>query len=181
MTATVSIPLGVVIAREDIDSKWQDHVWRPIGILPGAPPVGDWRELQRGEGWVHYHAATVPLELFRKETEGYKYNLEMREPSIFIVFSGEEDEENDRPVSVHLVTASPYEAADYLDSGEQLVETVAMPPELFALVSAFVGEHHVEEKFKKRKNIKVKPQEYKFGQEPIVEVRKRMRQASEHE
>jgi len=183
MSATVSIPLGVVIAREDIDSRWQDHVWRPIGILPGAPPVGDWREMQRGEGWVHYHAATVPLELFAKETEAYKYNLEGREPSIFIVFSGEEDEENDRPLSVHLATASPYEAADYLDSGEQTVEPVAMTPELLALVSEFVGAHHVEEKFKKRKNIKVKPEEYKFGQEPIVELRKRMRmrQASEHE
>ena len=32
---------------------------------------------------------------FAKETEAYKYNLEGREPSIFIVFSGEEDEEND--------------------------------------------------------------------------------------
>ena len=181
MSATVSIPLGVVIAREDIASKWQDHVWRPIGILPGAPPVEDWIELQRGEGWVHYHAATVPLELFRKDTESYIYNLGMHEPSIFIVFSGEEDEENDRPLSVHLVTASPYEAADYLDSGEQIVEQVEMPPELLALVSEFVAEHHVEEKFKKRKNIKVKPEDYKFGQEPIFEMRKRMSQANGHE
>jgi len=181
MTAAVTIPIGVVIAREDIDSKWEDHVWRPIGVLPGAAPVEEWLELQRGEGWVHYHAATVPLELFRKEAEAYKYNLEGREPAIFVILTDEDDDDSDNPLGVHLVTVSPYEAADYLDSGELIVEPVEMPPELLALVRDFVDEHHVEEKFKKRKNIKVKPDEYKFGQEPIFEMRKRMRQVSEHE
>jgi hypothetical protein len=51
-----------------------------------------------------------------------------------------------------------------------------MPAELFALVSDFVDKHHVEEKFKKRKRDEVKLEEHKFGQEPIFEMRKRMRQ-----
>ncbi|MFQ5625793.1 MAG: DUF3305 domain-containing protein [Methyloligellaceae bacterium] len=183
MTAAVSIPIGVVIAREDIDSQWEDHAWRPIGILPGAPLVNEWRELQRGDGWVHYHAATVPLELFRTETDSYKFNLEGREPVIYVVFSDEEDDEDedDHPLGVHMVTACPYEAADYLDSGELIVEPVAMPPELFALVSDFVEEHHVEEKFKKRKRSELKVEEHKFGQEPIFELRKRTKQESEYE
>ena len=95
MTAAVTIPIGVVIAREDIDSKGEDHVWRPIGVLPGAAPVEEWLELQRGEGWVHYHAATVPLELFRKEAEAYKYNLEGREPAIFVILTDEDDDDSD--------------------------------------------------------------------------------------
>ncbi|GBE42633.1 hypothetical protein BMS3Bbin10_00695 [bacterium BMS3Bbin10] len=180
MTATVSIPIGVVIAREDIDSKWEDHVWRPIGVLPGAAEIERWKEIGRGEGWEHYHAATVPMELFRKETESYKYNLEAREPVVYIVLSDDDDESGD-PVSVHLVTASPDEAADYLDSGELIVEPVAMPPELIALVSDFVAKHHVEEKFKKRKNTKMKLEEHKFGQEPIFEMRRRMGPMSEYE
>jgi hypothetical protein len=178
MTAAVSIPIGVIVAREDIDSQWQKHVWRPIGVLPGAPEIDEWTELRRGEGWVHYHAATVRLELFRKETDSYKFNLEGLEPVIYIVFSDEEDDEDDRPLGVHMVTVCPYEAADYLDSGEQIVEPVAMPPEIFGFVSNFIEEHHVEEKFKKRKRSEVKQEEHKFGQEPIVEVRKRMNQES---
>ncbi len=180
MTVTVSVPIGVVIAREDVDSKWEDHVWRPIAVLPGAGEIDAWIEIGRGEGWEHYHADTVPMELFGKETHSYKYNLEGREPVVYVVLS-DDDDESENPVSVHLVTASPYEAADYLDSGELIVEPVVMPPELVAFVSDFVEKHHVEEKFKKRKNTKVRPEEYKFGQEPIFEMRKRMGPVNGHE
>jgi len=176
MSKMVSIPIGVVVAREDIESQWQDHVWRPVGVFLGALEIDEWTELRRGEGWVHYHAATVPLELFRKETDSYKFNLEGEEPAIYIVLSDEDDDDDDRPLGVHMVTVCPYEAADYLDSGEQIVEPVAMPPEVFALVSDFIDEHHVEETFKKRKRNEVRQEEYKFGQEPIVETRKRMKQ-----
>lgn len=184
MSAAFSIPIGVIVAREDIDSQWQEHIWRPIGVLPGAPSIDKWTELRRGDGWVHYHAQTVTLELFRKETDSYKFNLEGREPVIYIILSDEEDDEDDeddRPLGVHLVTVCPFEAADYLDSGELIVEPVAMPPELFALVSNFVEEHHVEEKFKKRKRSEVKLEEHNFGQEPIIETRKRMKRENQHE
>lgn len=180
MPSAVSIKVGVVIAREDIDSQWEDHVWRPVGVLPGAPDIGDWTELRRGEGWVHYHAQTVLLELFRRETDAYKFNLEGREPVLYVVLS-DENVESEHPFEVHLVTASPYEAADYLDSGEQIVEPVRMPEPVFALISEFIDEHHVEEKFKKRKRSEVKLEEHKFGQEPIVELRKRMKHENGHE
>ena len=58
--------------------------------------------------------------------------------------------DDDRP-AVLLVTASPYEAQDYADSGEEIVEKVPMPPGLVAWVRDFVERHHVEEEFVKRK------------------------------
>ena len=179
MPSAVSIQVGVVIAREDIDSEWEDHIWRPVGVLPGARAMDDWTELRRGEGWVHYYARTIALELHRKETESYKYNLEGREPVLFVILN--DDDEGEFPYDVHLVTASPYEAADYLDSGEQIVEPVEMPEPVFAFVSQFVDEHHAEEKFKKRKRSEVNVEEHKFGQEPIFELRKRMGQGNGHE
>lgn len=179
MSGTVSIPVGVVVAREEVDSKWEDHVWRPVGVLPGSPDIAKWEELRRGDGWVHYYAGTYELELFRKETDSYKFNLEGREPVIYVVLNEpEEDEEGDCPFDVHLVTASPHEAADYLDSGDQIIEPVQMPKALFTLIDDFVQEHHVEKKFKKRQRDEVKLEEHKFGQEPIFEIRKRMRQDS---
>jgi hypothetical protein len=51
-----------------------------------------------------------------------------------------------------------------------------MPKALFTAVDDFVQEHHVEQKFKKRKRDEVKLEDHKFGQEPIFEVRKRMGQ-----
>lgn len=173
MAQSESMPVGVVVAREDIDNAWEDHIWRPVGILPGAPEVEGWKELRRGEGWVQYHAATLPLELFRKETEAYKYNLAGREPVVYVVLA-EDEEAGEFPFQVHLVTASPYEAQDYLDSGEEIVEPILMPEGVVAWISTFVEEHHKDEKFKKRKRDEVDLEEHKFGSEPIVVVRERM-------
>lgn len=173
MSYSVSVPVGVVVAREEIDSPWQDHVWRPLAVLPGAPAVDGWREMVRADGVVQYHAATVPIELFRKEAEAYEYNLTGVEPVIYVVLA-ETGEEGEFPYRVHLVTASPFEAQDYCDAGEYIVEPVDMPPELLAWIDAYVREHGASEAFKKRKRDEVNLEEHKFGQEPIVVVRERM-------
>jgi hypothetical protein len=55
---------------------------------------------------------------------------------------------------VLLVTASPYEAQDYTDSGEELVEKVRMPRVIIGWVEAFVSLHHEHEAFKKRQRDK---------------------------
>lgn len=174
MARGISIPVGVVLAREAIDHPWQDHQWRLAGLLPGTDKKADWSELASGPGWTQYHAATLPLELYVKEAEAYMVNLQNTEPVIYAVLHESEDEEDEHPIYVHLITASPFEAQDYLDSGEVQVESISMPEQILSLVTDFVEEHHVEEKFKKRKRDKVDLEEHKFGQEPIFKDRKRM-------
>lgn len=174
---SVTLPVGVVVIKEDSDHPWQDHSWRPYGVIVGAPDCTGWRELRRGEGWIQYHAATLSLELHRKETEAYRENLMTERPSIYVVMSENEDDEPDAPYDVHLVTASPFDAQDYCDSGEEIVEPIDMPEQVVRWVEAFVDEHHVEEKFIKRKRDKLDVEEHKFGQEPIFELRKRMARA----
>ena len=58
------------------------------------------------------------------------------------------------PLDVILVAASPYEAQDYTDSGEEIVEKVAMPEGLLAWVQDFVATFHEDEVFIKRKRDK---------------------------
>jgi hypothetical protein len=136
------------------------------------PPGPDWRELARGEGYTQYLTTRAQLELFRKETEAYIANIESSEPALYIVLR--ESETDDAPIDVHLVTASPFEAQDYMDSSEETVERVAMPAPLLEMIEAFIAEHHVEEKFRKRKRDEVDITEEKFGKEPIHVVRQRM-------
>jgi hypothetical protein len=70
MERSVHIQLGVVVERRRSGSPWQEWSWRPASVFAGAPPLGsEWRELVRGDDWTHYHAATLPLELHRTETE----------------------------------------------------------------------------------------------------------------
>ncbi len=66
---------GVVLERRALENRWSDFSGCLASVIPGAPEIDDRVEIGRGEGWVQYHAATLPLEIFRKETEGYKHNL----------------------------------------------------------------------------------------------------------
>ena len=92
----------------------------------------------------------MPLELYVSDTEAYVHELQTRAPSVYIVLSPD-DGSPDTPWKVSLVTASPYEAQDYCDSAEVMVEKVPMPEGMQAWVADFVTRHHEEETFVKRK------------------------------
>lgn len=150
MAESESLAVGIVVERRDVDNPWIDHSWQAVAVIPGAPEIDEWRELAHGEGWVRYHAGTLAVELFRRETEGYKHNLSLDQPAVYVVLrEGEELEDHD--VEPVLATVCPYEAQDYQDSGEEIVDKVAMPDVIAAWVADFVERHHVEEPFVKRK------------------------------
>lgn len=176
MSSLIAIPVGVVVAREKIDHPWQDYRWRPVSVFLNAPKIGEWRELRRGDSSVHYHAATLPLELHHKETAAYRRNLAGGEPAVYVVLREDPGACSQWPVSVHLVTASPFEAQAYGESGLEIVARVAMPGPLIELVEEFIAVHHVDEPFVKRQRQKEQTAaEHKFGQEPIFVLRERRR------
>ena len=94
---------------------------------------------------VEYHATTLTLELWPSDTEAYLVNLSARIPSLAVVMH-RADANLDGPEPL-LVTASPYEAQDYQDSGEEVVDLVPMSSGLIAWVRDFVEKHHEEEVF----------------------------------
>ncbi len=122
-------------------------------MLPGAGPA-NWQVLREEDGAVEYHAATLALELYRTDTEAYLHGLSAKLPAIYVIMR-EPQEDMETPLEIILVTASPYEAQDYADSGEEIVEKVPMPPGLIAWVRDFVKSHHSEEEFVKRRRDKV--------------------------
>jgi hypothetical protein len=161
----LAIPIGVILTCKQSANPWADVVWRASGVMLDIPPGPEWRELAHGEGFEQYLAAGAQLDLFRKETEAYIANIESSAPALYIVLR--ESERADRPIKVHLVTASPFEAQDYMDSSEEAVERVAMPVALVAIIGKFIEDHHVEETFRKRKRDEVDLNDAKFGKEPI--------------
>lgn len=151
--ASVSLPLGIVIRKAPGVTRWASWSWKAVAVLPGAEDV-HWRELRREGEVVEYHAATVPLELWRTDTEAYLNGLSAKIPSICVVLRETTETGAEEEVEVLLATASPYEAQDYLDSGEEIVELVPMPEGLVAFIRDFIEEHHHDEKFVKRKRDK---------------------------
>jgi len=168
--AKESMPVGVVLERREIDNPWQDYAWRPVGLIPGAPPIDEWRVLDRGEEdgkeWVHYLTGTLELELHSGETEGYRVNLSNRPPVVYVVIHGD-DEEVEHEVSPFLVTVCPYEAEGYVEGDDEIVEGVPMPEEILAWVGHFIKEHHVDVPFQKRKQKKAyDPRQGGFNRHP---------------
>lgn len=149
----ISMPLGVVIRKSPGVTRWAKWIWRAVAVLPGAAPES-WKELRRDGDVVEYHATTVDLELWRSETESYLTGLSTRLPAIYVVLRETTDPDAEQDVEVVLATASPYEAQDYADTGEEIIEQVPMPDGLIAWVREFIEVHHEDEVFIKRKRSK---------------------------
>jgi hypothetical protein len=178
MGVSFSVPVGVVIAHERIGDPWREYGWRPVSVFLHAPDITEWRELRRGPDFTHYHAATLPLELHHKETPAYKLNLEDEAPSVYIVLREDPQSSAPTPVTVQLVTASPYEAQAYGEAETDSIGRVPMPDALIEELRAFVAEHHREEPFVKRQRDKAHREElHQFGQEPIFVLRERQRRS----
>lgn len=140
------MPLGVVVRKSPGVTRWVRWIWRPVAVLPGAGPATG-AELRRDGDTIEYLAATVTLTLWAADAEAYLVNLSDRDPSIYVVLRNDGGEAPE----VLLATASPYEAQDYDDNGDDVVEKVPMPAGLIAWVRDYALDHHEDEKFVKRR------------------------------
>ncbi len=148
-TPNATMPLGIVMRKTPGATRWAKWGWKAVAVLPGAAPA-DWLELRHEGEAVEYHAGTLPLNLYRGEAEAYLAGISVRDPSVYAIFQSN-GPSPDLPLRLHLVTASPYEAQDYMDSGEEVVEKIPMPPALVDWVRAFVADHYEAEAFVKRR------------------------------
>lgn len=147
------LPVGAVVRRSPGVTRWAREIWTPVAVIPGAPEAF-WKELVREGETVDYHAATVTMELFRADVEGYLVSLNMTEPSVWIIMDRDQSNESPSGWFVSAITASAFEAQGALDSGESIVEPVPIPESLAAWIKDFVDLHYIEEPFKKRRRDK---------------------------
>ena len=147
------LSIGAIVRRTPGVTRWVKSIWKPVGVIPGAPEAF-WKELVREGDTVDYHAGTVTLELFRADVEGYLVSLNMSAPSLWVILDRDETGASPSEYVVSAITASAYEAQDSLDSGESIVEAVPMPDSLAAWIKEFIDLHYIEEPFEKRRRDK---------------------------
>ncbi len=150
---TLSIPMGVVLRRRPGVTRWAKWAWSAVAVLPHAGP-GGFRVLREEDDVTDFHAATIPMELHRTETESYRISLMMSPPSVFAILNKGEDAGNEHDIGVHAVTANADHAQEYQDSDEVIVEPVPMPEMLIGMIRDFCEAHHTEVPFKKRRRDK---------------------------
>ena len=161
-TFELRVPVSVLAERRPPVNRWAEPSLRPVGVLPGAAPHAPGTVLRDGEVPL-VHLGTHEMVLHRKDTAGIALNL-TGDAVLYVIL---------RPgpggLALHGVTASDYEAQDHTDAGEDMVERLPMPPEIRETIETFLARHHEEEPFHKRKRKRDRPEEHKFGRQPIFE------------
>ena len=122
--------------RRQIDNRWQSDMWEPVAVLPDHRPEREPKLVSESDGVERWLFPGLPVELRREEAEGYYLNISTSQPRVFVMWQFE----NERGVPQE-VSASYNDACSWLDAGEQ-VDSVAMPPDMYDVVSAFAREHY---------------------------------------
>ncbi len=154
-TALASIPVGVVIERRRAKSVWAEFLWRPVSVFVGTPSAEPWTPLDTQPETTLFYAGETLIELHRTETTFYRENLALSAPKLWVTLRPTGSEP---PYSLLAVTADPSEGEAFTDAGNNLVETVPMPPEVAEIVGQFIATHHVERPFSKRRRKPAEPE-----------------------
>ena len=149
------IPVGVVVERRKASSQWVDVVWRPVAVLGGLPDAAPWTLLAGDRESATFYAGGAEIELYRSEADNYRTNLASAAPAVWVALH---ETGGDPPYVVAAVTADPAEGEGLTESGQGIIEAVAMPEPLRQTIAAFVAEHHVERVFKKRTRERADPE-----------------------
>ena len=150
-----SIEVGVLVERRPAVTQWAEHVWAATELLLDVPDVPGWTLLRQEGPRLVYFAGRAEIRLFRTETDNLRHNMESREPRIWAVLRPTDGEPG---MALQCVTADPGEAHLYADSGNDLVESLAMPAPLAAAIRAFIAKHHVSQTHHKRRRDRADPE-----------------------
>ncbi|XIA64281.1 DUF3305 domain-containing protein [Bradyrhizobium sp. TZ2] len=149
------IPIGVVVERRKAISSWSEFIWRPVAVLGGLPDADPWTQLATDGETVTFYAGAAEIDLYRTETANYRDNLVSAAASVWIAMLATGDEAS---YKISCVTADPAEGEALTESGQGIVEAVAMPVSVRDTIASFVAEHHVERIFVKRKPNRADPE-----------------------
>jgi len=155
----MEFPVSLVLEFQRTEtSAWSNGQWQVVAALAGQHGASRRRgavSLHKDEACERVLCSGYRLTLHRDDAESYYCNLMGEHPGLFVVCS-EDNGERPQPA---LVTASYGEAASYSETDEN-VYAVAIPPEIYLWIEAYVLEHYVPEKRRKRKrdNWKDEPQ-----------------------
>ena len=140
-----AITLAVIMERKPVISKWADHRWEAVAVVPDPEDAAAGPRKILAEGVARWLFPGMELRLYGDEAENYQLNISAPEPRVFVMWRLED--ELARPV---MVTVSYGEAARMMDASEQ-VDGVPLPADLFGWIEDFARLHYRPPEEKKRR------------------------------
>jgi len=143
-----SFPVSIMVDYQATPgNRWQAGRWRVSGLVAGGQGEGVRQTpLHANAGQQQTLWTGFSVELHKDEAESYYFNIVSDTPRAFVICTLDDN----GPLRPLIVTLSYDEAASYLES-DDIVESVAMPAELYRWVEQFVLENYLPQKKKKRK------------------------------
>lgn len=139
-------PVAVLLEKHPPVTQWTEASWRATGLVVNeANEKGLYLVQQQGKVEQYLYQG-LDIKLFVDECESYYHNLKSPKPSCYIIA----DLETDGTPKPFIATLSFDEAHAYFEGNEEVYE-MAIPPELYVWVEAFIIDNYFPEKKKKRK------------------------------
>jgi len=142
MTQPPLLTAAVVMQRRRQPNRWEDWGLALDTVLPDDGHLGCESRVLRDDGqtcaWLY---PGLPVRLFRDEAEGYYLNLSSGNPVWFVMWRVHTQPDGTPVPQPEAVSLSYHEAGRWLDAQER-VDNRPLPPDLVALLQAFVDEHH---------------------------------------
>jgi hypothetical protein len=150
------LAVAVVTRARPGATPWNDLAWKVDSLLVGAHLAGARgtadpdrpTPLPASAGEQALLWSGLALELFPDQGESYYFNLLAPEPKVFVICSAD-PRYGLRP---ELPTLSCDEAMSHIE-GDEDVQSVSMPAEIVRWLEAFVLEHYVPERKRKRERV----------------------------
>jgi hypothetical protein len=149
------ISVGVVVERSKGGGPWAEFLWRPLHALSGVPDTPAWTKLSDDDERTTFYAGAADVALYRSEAGNYRENLLVEQPLLWVALR---PGESDPPFTLAGVSVDPAEGEAWAGLDCDLVDTVAMPAAVEAVVAAFVAEHYVDQTFHKRERDRADPE-----------------------
>jgi hypothetical protein len=145
MTEKPTQRISVILQREAVQERWEDHRWTLHGVVPDVG--GEVRTILQAGPFLQRLHPGCELTLFRDEAEGYYLNVTSEAPSVFVTLRLDEATGAPYPSAA---TLSYNEAARWMDSAERVERAVAWP-ELVDWLGEFTALHYKPEPKKRRR------------------------------
>ena len=150
-----TITVGIVAERSKGTGPWSDFLWRAVSAFNGAPDTPAWTKLSDDGERATFFIGTADIELYRSEAGNYRENLLVEQPLLWVALRSTA---GDPPYVLAGATIDPAEGESWLALGTDLVDCVAMPKAVEAMVTDFVVEHYVAQPFRKRQRDSASPE-----------------------
>jgi hypothetical protein len=150
-----TITVGIVAERSKGSGPWSDYLWRPVSAFTGAPDTAAWTKLSDDGERATFFVGTADIELYRSEAGNYRENLLVEQPLLWVALRSTA---GDPPYRLAGATVDPAEGESWVALGTDLVDSVAMPKAVEAVVTDFVANHYVAQPFHKRNRDRANPE-----------------------